>query len=185
MTLPQGYYETNNTPQAIRDLYTLNQDTGEYERVTGGSGAELPTGTTAQVMGFNAQGNPVAKDLTGQMWADPLTGVPAAKYFIAAMLEDGTKTFVPAAVATTPDNIVVRDSSGHISATPATQPNHLITRSQLEAFEDIFYETDEVVRVHEAQITAINNKWTDVMKTAIGNLTESSTLQDVIAALKS
>lgn len=39
MTLPQGYYETNNTPQAIRDLYTMNEDTGEYERVTGGSSA--------------------------------------------------------------------------------------------------------------------------------------------------
>lgn len=147
-------------------------------------GADLPTGTVSQVMGFDAQGNPVAKDLNGQMWAEPLTGVPAATYFIAAMLEDGTKTFVPASVSSTPDNIVVRDSSGHISASPATQPTHLVTQSQLEAFEDTFYETDEVVRIHEAQITALENKWTDAMKAAIDNLTESSTLEDVIAALK-
>lgn len=99
----------------------------------GGGNGNLPSGTVNQTMGFDANGNPVAKMFMSQMWGDLLVGFPDGTAWVAILLEDGSHAFVPASVNNAANRIAVRNAASQLFAAASTEDNQVVVHQQLNA----------------------------------------------------
>lgn len=153
------------TPIPDADTVAVRTAAGSLQEVapsSGGGGGDIPTGDANQVMGFDANGNPVAIPFRPEHWTEMLDGPPVAGVWLAAFAPEQSPdmAFAPANSDAIEGSIPIYDTVGMLKVTGGSEDGHA------------------------ASIGQLNARFSQAQRDAIDGLNENSSMADLIAALQ-